>query len=69
MSILAVTVTRPRADSKLRFGYKVYDWYIVVTSVEEGGLFGGTDVRKGQNILRLNGTRVQNIEVVTCVPF
>lgn len=61
MSILAITVTKPLADSKLGFTCKVVGDSVVVTSVNEYGLFGGTDLRQGQAILRINGTSVQNI--------
>ena len=61
MTILAVTSTNWRPDSSLGLHCKVMDGSIVVTAVDGEGIFGGTDLRRGQTILRINGKCVKNI--------
>eukprot|EP00571_Detonula_confervacea_P006993 CAMPEP_0172323050 /NCGR_PEP_ID=MMETSP1058-20130122/47742_1 /TAXON_ID=83371 /ORGANISM="Detonula confervacea, Strain CCMP 353" /LENGTH=290 /DNA_ID=CAMNT_0013038965 /DNA_START=135 /DNA_END=1007 /DNA_ORIENTATION=- len=71
MSILAVTATKPRADSRLGFKYErvVNTSIIIVTAVNEHGLFSGTDLKRGQEIISINGTRPQNLERGTMGAF
>jgi hypothetical protein len=60
MSILEVTSTKPRADSLLGFGYGLMGKSIVVTAIDENGIFGQTDLRSGQEIININGVHIQN---------
>ena len=63
MPILAVTATKPRVDSKLGVTCNVMDASIVVKVVDEDGIFGGTYIERGQEVLRINETCVQNIGI------
>lgn len=59
---LTCTATKPEADSKLGFTYKTKKDGIMVETVKEEGLFSGTDLAKGQEVLSVNGTSVQGMD-------
>lgn len=61
MHIQSITVTKPHAAAKLGFKCNVTSRSATITSVDEHGLFAGTDLRTGQEILRINGTAVPGI--------
>ncbi|KAL7549067.1 hypothetical protein ACHAWF_012334 [Thalassiosira exigua] len=56
---VTVTVTKLRADSKLGFSYITHPEGVSVASVDEDGLFGGTDLKAGQEIICVNGIFLQ----------
>ena len=57
MPILAITITKPQADSRLGVTFNVTDEAVYVKEADEGG----TDLRRGQEVLRINESSMQNI--------
>jgi S1-C subfamily serine protease len=60
-SIMKIETTKPTADSKLGFMYKVLDDGIVVASVNDSGIFANTALSKGMEIVSINGKNVQKM--------
>lgn len=60
-SIMKIETTKPTADSKLGFMYKVLDDGIVVANVNDGGIFANTALTKGMEIVSINGKNVQKM--------
>lgn len=57
MSILVVKASKPLADSKLGFTYSLTAGEAcTVTAIKKDGLFGGTELRPGQELLLVNGS-------------
>mmetsp|Transcript_45148 Transcript_45148/g.94703 ORF Transcript_45148/g.94703 Transcript_45148/m.94703 type:complete len:268 (-) Transcript_45148:652-1455(-) len=62
MPIIAVTAIKPRADTKLGVTCTMcVGKPVVVKKVDADGIFGGTDLTRGQEVLRINETPVENI--------
>jgi hypothetical protein len=61
MPILAVSAKKPHANSKLGFNCKLVRDKVFVTSVVRSGIFGNSDLKYGQEILRINSTSLQKI--------
>jgi C-terminal processing protease CtpA/Prc len=60
-SIMKIETTKPTADSKLGFMYKVLDDGIVVANVNDSGIFANTALTKGMEIVSINGKNVQKM--------
>ncbi|KAL7430369.1 hypothetical protein ACHAXM_002162 [Skeletonema potamos] len=66
MSILSFTATKARADCPLGFKYTYSPTAaasdIFVSAVSETGVFGGTGLKPGQQIISINGESVKKID-------
>jgi hypothetical protein len=60
--MLTVSATKPDADSKLGFSYKVFGGKIVVTSVNETGIFADGSLKADMEIVSINGTNVTGMD-------
>jgi len=54
MSIIIVTASKPRADSKLGFNFKTTDDSTIITKIDEKSIFANTKLQVGQKILTIN---------------
>lgn len=54
MSILIVTASKPRADSKLGFNFKSTNESTTITKIDEKSIFANTNLRVGHKILTIN---------------
>lgn len=60
--VMSITAEKESDDTKLGFTYKVLRDTITIETVKEGGIFGGTELKSGQQILRINGTSVKGFD-------
>ena len=67
MPILSIKATKPSSNTRLGFTCrKAKDrtsLLFIITSVDPLGLFGGTDLRCGQQLLRINGISLNDVDV------
>ena len=67
MPILSIKATKPSSNTRLGFTCrKAKDGtslLFIITSVDPLGLFGGTDLRCGQQLLRINGISLNDVDV------
>ena len=54
MSIIIVTASKPRADSKLGFNFTTTDESTIITKIDDKSIFSNTKLRVGQKILTIN---------------
>ena len=54
MSIIIVTASKPRADTKLGFNFKTTDDSTIITKIDEKSIFANTKLQVGQKILTIN---------------
>jgi C-terminal processing protease CtpA/Prc len=60
--VFTVTAEKESDDTKLGFTYKVLRDFITIETVKDEGIFGGTELKSGQKILRINGTSVKGMD-------
>lgn len=60
--VMTITAEKESDDTKLGFTYKVLRDNITIETVKEDGIFGATELKSGQNILRINGTSVKGMD-------
>jgi len=54
MSIIIVTASKHRADTKLGFNFKTTDDATIITKIDEKSIFANTKLQVGQKILTIN---------------
>ena len=60
--VVTITAQKESDDTKLGFTYKVLRDTIAIETVKEEGIFGSTELKAGQKILRINGTSVKGFD-------
>ena len=67
MPILSIKATKPSSNTRLGFTCRKAkegtSLLFIITSVDPLGLFGGTDLRCGQQLLRINGISLKEVDV------
>ena len=61
MPILSITTTKTSQADKYGFGYKYYASKIFITNVSDSGIFGGTDLKAGQEVISINGSEPTDV--------
>mmetsp|Transcript_5805 Transcript_5805/g.10473 ORF Transcript_5805/g.10473 Transcript_5805/m.10473 type:complete len:273 (+) Transcript_5805:109-927(+) len=60
-AIIRAAATKPTPSTKLGLGYIVKDNRVTVTAIAEGGLLSSTNLKKGHEIITINGTYVEDL--------
>ena len=60
--VMTITAEKEFDDTKLGFTYKVLRDNITIETVKEEGIFGSTELKAGQKILRINATSVKGMD-------
>lgn len=60
-AIVKAAATKPTPLTKLGLAYVVEDDCVKVTGINEGGLLSSTDLKKGHEIITINGTYVEGL--------
>ena len=67
MAPIVVVVTKESPDAEVGLGLVKINGQIVVSTIVKGGLFDGTELKVGMNLISINGVDTKGMDLVATV--